>query len=70
MTESMTEGVLISTKTPSQSVDNGKAAELLNVVRQRSAFRKSNTTAQNTAAVTAMTIAAANYSEFHNKFLQ
>jgi starch-binding outer membrane protein, SusD/RagB family len=39
--------------------DNVKAAEMLNVVRQRSAFRKTNTAAQNTAAVTAMTIAAA-----------
>jgi starch-binding outer membrane protein, SusD/RagB family len=39
--------------------DNVKAAELINVVRQRSAFRKTNTAAQNTAAVTAMTIAAA-----------
>lgn len=39
--------------------DNVKAAELLNVVRRRSAFRKTNTTAQNTAAATAMTITAA-----------
>ena len=37
--------------------DNVKAAALLNVVRQRAAYRKSNTAAQNTAAATAMTIA-------------
>jgi starch-binding outer membrane protein, SusD/RagB family len=36
-----------------------EAANMLNVVRQRAAFRKSNTTAQNTAAATAMTITAA-----------
>ncbi|WAC13098.1 RagB/SusD family nutrient uptake outer membrane protein [Dyadobacter pollutisoli] len=36
-----------------------KAAALINVVRQRAAFRKSNTSAQNTAAAAAMTITAA-----------
>jgi hypothetical protein len=35
-----------------------KAAEMINVVRKRAAYRKTNTTAQNTAAATAMTIAA------------
>jgi hypothetical protein len=39
--------------------DAAKAASLINVVRQRAAFRKSNSTAQNAAAVTAMTITAA-----------
>lgn len=39
--------------------DNAKAAELINIVRQRAAFRKTNTAAQNTAAATAMTITAA-----------
>lgn len=39
--------------------DNAKAAELLNVIRQRAAFRKSNTAAQNTAAAEAMKISAA-----------
>jgi hypothetical protein len=39
--------------------DAAKAATLLNVVRQRAAFRKGNTTAQNAAAAAAMTIAAA-----------
>jgi starch-binding outer membrane protein, SusD/RagB family len=39
--------------------DAAKAAGLINVVRQRAAFRKSNTTAQNAAAATAMTITAA-----------
>lgn len=39
--------------------DAAKAASLLNVVRQRAAFRKSNTTAQNAAAATAMNITAA-----------
>ncbi|OJV14917.1 MAG: RagB/SusD family nutrient uptake outer membrane protein [Dyadobacter sp. 50-39] len=39
--------------------DAAKAASLINVVRQRAAFRKSNSTAQNAAAATAMTITAA-----------
>ncbi|GAB3573731.1 RagB/SusD family nutrient uptake outer membrane protein [Spirosoma luteolum] len=39
--------------------DATKAAALLNVVRQRAAFRKTNTPAQNAAAVTAMTITPA-----------
>ncbi|WP_420151751.1 RagB/SusD family nutrient uptake outer membrane protein [Spirosoma sp.] len=39
--------------------DATKAAALLNVVRQRAAYRKTNTAAQNAAAVTAMTITAA-----------
>ncbi len=38
--------------------DATKAAALINVVRQRAAFRKTNTAAQNAAAVTAQTIAA------------
>ncbi|GAB3509415.1 RagB/SusD family nutrient uptake outer membrane protein [Spirosoma knui] len=36
--------------------NNQRAAELINVVRQRAAFRKTNTAAQNAAAVTAMAI--------------
>ncbi|GAB3995190.1 RagB/SusD family nutrient uptake outer membrane protein [Spirosoma daeguense] len=39
--------------------DATRAAALLNVVRQRAAYRKTNTAAQNAAAVTAMTITAA-----------
>ncbi|RRB07083.1 RagB/SusD family nutrient uptake outer membrane protein [Larkinella rosea] len=39
--------------------DATKAAALLNTVRQRAAFRKTNTAAQNAAAVTAMTITPA-----------
>lgn len=38
--------------------DATKAAALINVVRQRAAYRKTNTAAQNAAAVTAMTITA------------
>ena len=36
--------------------DATRAAALINVVRQRAAFRKTNTAAQNAAAVTAMTV--------------
>ncbi|MCF2518717.1 RagB/SusD family nutrient uptake outer membrane protein [Dyadobacter sp. CY351] len=39
--------------------NNAKAAALINVVRQRAAFRKANTTAENAAAATAMTLTAA-----------
>ncbi|RCR68470.1 RagB/SusD family nutrient uptake outer membrane protein [Larkinella punicea] len=39
--------------------DATKAAAMLNTVRQRAAFRKTNTAAQNAAAATAMTITAA-----------
>ncbi|CAN5521255.1 hypothetical protein BH09BAC4_BH09BAC4_09510 [soil metagenome] len=39
--------------------DATKAAALINVVRQRAAYRKTNTAAQNAAAVTAMTITPA-----------
>lgn len=39
--------------------DATKAAALINVVRQRAAFRKTNTAAQNAAAATAMTITPA-----------
>ncbi len=38
--------------------DKVKAAELLNVIRRRAAYRKTNTAAQNTAAATAMVIQA------------
>ncbi|WP_273209366.1 RagB/SusD family nutrient uptake outer membrane protein [Runella zeae] len=41
-----------------QSGNKAKAAELLNVVRQRAAYRKTNTAAQNAAAAAAMTITA------------
>jgi hypothetical protein len=40
------------------SGNKAKAAELLNVIRQRAAYRKTNTAAQNAAAATAMTITA------------
>ena len=36
-----------------------EAADMLNIIRQRAAFRKSNSAAQNTAAAAAMTITAA-----------
>ncbi|WP_138993618.1 RagB/SusD family nutrient uptake outer membrane protein [Larkinella sp. C7] len=39
--------------------DATKAAAMLNTVRQRAAFRKTNTAAQNAAAVTAMTVTPA-----------
>ena len=38
--------------------DNAKAAELINVIRRRSAFRKTNTAEQNAAAATSMEITA------------
>ena len=41
-----------------QAGNKAKAAELLNVVRQRAAYRKTNTAAQNAAAAAAMTITA------------
>jgi starch-binding outer membrane protein, SusD/RagB family len=41
-----------------QAGDKAKAAELLNVLRQRAAYRKTNTAAQNTAAAEAMKITA------------
>lgn len=41
-----------------QAGDRAKAAELLNVIRQRAAFRKSNTAAQNTEAAEAIKITA------------
>lgn len=41
-----------------QSGDKAKAAELLNVIRQRAAFRKTNTPTQNTEAAEAMKITA------------
>ena len=41
-----------------QAGDKVKAAELLNVIRQRAAFRKSNTPAQNTEAAEAIKITA------------
>jgi hypothetical protein len=42
--------------------DASKAADLLNVVRQRAAFKKTNTSAQNTAAAASMLITAADVS--------
>ncbi len=38
--------------------DNAKAADLINVIRKRAAFRKTNSAADNAAAATAMTITA------------
>jgi len=49
---------LIGAEAYLQSGDKQKAAELLNVIRQRAAFRKTNTSAQNTAAAEAMNITA------------
>lgn len=47
---------LIGAEAYLMSGNKAKAAELLNVIRQRAAYRKTNTAAQNTAAATAMTI--------------
>lgn len=49
---------LIGAEAYLMSGNKPKAAELLNVIRQRAAYRKTNTAAQNAAAVTAMTIGA------------
>ncbi len=49
---------LIGAEAYHKAGDNAKAAELINVVRRRAAFRKSNTAAQNAAAATAMEIKA------------
>lgn len=49
---------LIGAEAYLQAGDKQKAAELLNVIRQRAAFRKTNTSAQNTAAAEAMNITA------------
>jgi hypothetical protein len=49
---------LIGAEAYLQSGDKQKAAELLNVIRQRAAFRKTNSAAQNTAASEAMKITA------------
>ena len=49
---------LIGAEAYLMSGNKAKAAELLNVVRQRAAYRKTNTAAQNAAAATAMTITA------------
>jgi hypothetical protein len=47
---------LIGAEAYLQAGNKDKAAELLNVLRQRAAYRKTNTPAQNTAAATAMLI--------------
>lgn len=47
---------LIGAEAYLQAGDKAKAAELLNVLRQRAAYRKTNTPAQNTAAAAAMLI--------------
>jgi starch-binding outer membrane protein, SusD/RagB family len=49
---------LIAAEAYMQAGDKAKAAELLNVVRQRAAYRKTNTSAQNAAAAEAMKITA------------
>ncbi|MFY7888000.1 MAG: RagB/SusD family nutrient uptake outer membrane protein [Spirosomataceae bacterium] len=49
---------LIGAEAYLQAGNKDKAAELLNVLRQRAAYRKTNTPAQNTAAATAMLIKA------------
>lgn len=51
---------LIGAEAAFEAGDNVNAAALINVVRQRAAFRKTNTTVQNAAAVTAQTITPAN----------
>jgi starch-binding outer membrane protein, SusD/RagB family len=50
---------LIGAEANFKAGNNAKAAELINVIRRRAAFRKTNTAAQNTAAATAMEITAA-----------
>jgi hypothetical protein len=50
---------LIAAEAAFKAGDLANAAAMINVVRQRAAFRKSNTAAQNAAAVTAMTITPA-----------
>lgn len=50
---------LIGAEAYHKAGDNAKAAELLNVVRQRAAYRKTNTPEQNAAAAEAMKITAA-----------
>ena len=47
---------LIAAEAAFKAGNTTNAANMLNVVRQRAAFRKTNTSAQNTAAATAMTI--------------
>lgn len=49
---------LIGAEAYLQAGDKAKAAELLNVIRRRAAFRKTNTAEQNAAAATAMEITA------------
>ncbi len=49
---------LIAAEAYMQAGDKAKAAELLNVIRQRAAYRKTNTSAQNAAAAEAMKITA------------
>ena len=49
---------LVAAEAAFKAGNNTNAANMLNVVRQRAAFRKTNTTAQNTAAATAMTARA------------
>lgn len=51
---------LIAAEAAFKAGDNINAANMLNVVRQRAAYRKTNTPTQNAAAVTAMTITSAN----------
>lgn len=50
---------LIGAEAAFKAGDATNAAALINVVRQRAAYRKTNTTAQNAAAVTAVTITPA-----------
>ena len=50
---------MIAAEAAFKAGNNTNAANMLNVVRQRAAFRKSNSAAQNTAAAAAMTINAA-----------
>ncbi len=50
---------LIGAEANFKAGNSAKAAELINVIRRRAAFRKTNTVAQNTAAATAMEITAA-----------
>jgi hypothetical protein len=51
---------LIAAEAAFKAGDLNSAATMLNVVRQRAAYRKTNTAAQNTAAATAMAITASN----------
>ncbi|WP_310588143.1 RagB/SusD family nutrient uptake outer membrane protein [Lacihabitans sp. LS3-19] len=53
---------LIGAEAYHKAGDNAKAAELINVVRARAAFQKTNTSAQNAEAASALVITASDVS--------